>query len=120
MFHRPDKFLAWLLAAAALYAGGAAHAAATDTPLTRSIQTLGELNGRALACKHMALAARLREIIIDHAPKERSVGELYEQATSQSYLQQGQSASSCPDGKQLAADISQAETRLKAAQGASQ
>ncbi len=117
MFHPSKKQWAYLLSAATLVFALPLSAAETSPDVTASVQTLGELNGQALACKHLALSARLREIIITHAPKERSFGELYEQATSQSYLRQGQSQSPCLDGKQLAEQITAAEARLKAARG---
>lgn len=66
------------------------------------VAELGRLNGIALACKQPALTARLRQAMVDHAPKSREVGEAFEQATNRSFLSQGQSGSACPEGKQLA------------------
>lgn len=117
MFNPSKKKWANLLTAATLAFGSQVSASDAPPDVTASVQALGELNGRAIACQYLALSARLREIIIAHAPKERNFGELYEQATSQSYLRQGQSQSLCPDGKQLADEINLAAARLKAARG---
>lgn len=82
---------------------------------TLAMSELGRLNGIALACQQPALTARLREIVITVAPKEREIGEQFEQATNQSFLAQGQKAQPCPDGKALATQIDAAEISLKQA-----
>ena len=102
--------------AAALFAGltAGAHAAPQDD-LQRAVTRLGELNGIALACKQGALAARLRGILIDVAPKERLVGHYFEEATSKAFLQAGQSVDECPDGRTLAGRIDVAHEALRLA-----
>ena len=92
---------------------GLCHAGSMPSPeLPRSISALGELNGIALACQQMALSTRLREVMINEAPKEREIGELYEQATQKSFLAQGQEGKTCPDSKALAAQIDGAKKAL--------
>lgn len=87
------------------------------TPALRSsLDSLGQLNGQALACQQMALSARLRTILIEEAPKERSVGEAFEQATQAAYLAQGK-GQACPDSKTLAKRIDAAAGELRHALG---
>ena len=100
---------------ALLIAGLSGHSQAAGTPsleLQQSIGSLGQLNGVALACKQMALSARLREILINEAPKEREIGELYEQATQTSFLAIGQEGKTCPDSKSLAKRVEAARDDL--------
>lgn len=93
---------------------GFSQAAGTPTPeLQQSVSTLGQLNGVALACQQMALSARLREILINEAPKEREIGELYEQATQISFLAQGQEGKTCPDSKSLVKQVDLARENLR-------
>lgn len=106
------KLIAAALAAAALSAG-----AEPRDGLEAAVSRLGELNGVALACKQGALAARVREIVIANAPKERGVGEFFEQATSSTFLAFGSSGSECPDGRSLAGQIDAAQQQLLLARG---
>lgn len=97
---------------------GFSHAAGTPgAELQQSVSALGQLNGIALACQQMALSARLREILINEAPKEREIGELYEQATQTAFLAQGQEGKSCPDSKAFAVQIDDARTTLRKSLG---
>ncbi|MGE0080540.1 MAG: hypothetical protein AB7U81_04525 [Thiohalomonadaceae bacterium] len=105
---------------AVLLLGGmsASAGAAQDTELSRSVARLGELNGVALACNQGALAARLREIMVDTAPKERGVGEVFENATNESFLAFGRAGRECPDGRTLAEQIDRAREALERAKEA--
>lgn len=81
---------------------------------TAAIETLGKLNGIALACQQPALVSRARNAVTTTAPKTRSNGEIFENATNASYLEQGKGRP-CPELPQLVEQISQAEKRLQAA-----
>jgi hypothetical protein len=86
---------------------------------TAAVEALGRLNGVALACKQPALVARARNAVITAAPKTRSYGEIFENATNASYLEQGKGAV-CPDAATLASNIAAAEQRMKSAFAVSQ
>lgn len=90
---------------------------ADDAGLNQAISELGKLNGIALACKQNALTARMREIMIDTVPKERNVGEVFEQATHTSFLDFGSAGRPCPDGKSLANEVNRAREKLRHAAG---
>ncbi|RKT50693.1 hypothetical protein DFR40_2615 [Azonexus fungiphilus] len=101
----------------ALLLAVSAGVGADDTGLERAVSELGTLNGVALACKQNALAARMREIMVDTVPKERSVGEVFEQATHASFLDFGSAGRTCPDGKSLAGEVDRAREKLRRAAG---
>lgn len=103
--------------AGALTAGNCLAADELPPALQASVSSLGQLNGQALACKQMALSTRLRDILIHDAPKERAVGEAFEQATQEAYLAQGQAGKACPDSKSLAGRVDAAAVELRRAVG---
>ncbi|MFN4341901.1 MAG: hypothetical protein ACK4FE_07690 [Azonexus sp.] len=80
-----------------------------------AVRALGELNGIALACQQPALVSRARNSIVTTAPKTRDYGEIFENATSAAYLEQGKRQTPCPDAVTLAARIAAAEKNLQAA-----
>ncbi len=116
---RNHSSLSALLMAAAIAGGfaGSAQAQSADD-LQKAVTELGKLNGIALACKQGALSARLREAVIDLAPKERTIGEYFEQATNETFLSFGQNDEKCPDGKTLADQAAAAREALRQAVGA--
>lgn len=103
-----------LAAACTVLVLGVAHAEPAADQLA-PVAALGRLNGVALACQQPALTARLRDIVVNHAPKTRAVGEAYEQASNRAFLEQGAAGRACPDGKALAGEIEAGEAGLKAA-----
>jgi len=73
----------------------------------KEVRDLGLLNGQALACSHTQVASRIKKIMIQHAPKSRRYGEVFEVATNEAFLAQVKKDSAiCPDAPALA---SQAE-----------
>ena len=77
-----------------------------------AVETLGRLNGIALACQQPALVSRARNAVVTTAPKTRSYGEAFETATNAAYIEQGKGAT-CPDAASLASKIASAEKRLE-------
>jgi hypothetical protein len=104
------------LTAVALCAGSAL---AQSTPASgmSEVQTLGRLNGEALACKQMALVDRIRSHIIYEAPKTREVGETFEAATTARFLELGQKESNCTDARTMADQIEKTSQAMRAAFG---
>lgn len=100
------------LCLAAAVAGFALPAAsATDnTAIEGAVAELGRVHGAALACKQPALVSRARNAVQTTAPKTRAYGEIFENATSEAFLAQGQAA--CPDAQRLARQLDEAEARL--------
>lgn len=106
------KILAGLLLAMPLMAQ-----AQTAMSGEAAVRTLGRLNGEALACKQMALVDRIRIGIVHEAPKTREIGEIFEAATTERFLEMGQSQTACPDGRNLSQQIETAIGALRAAFG---
>jgi hypothetical protein len=117
--HRSRSAVWSMLVAGALSAGLSGLAHAGDEALRGAVMRLGELNGTALACGQGALVARLREIMVATAPKQRDIGEYFEMATNETFLSFGQSGRECPDGKSLALSIDEAREHLRTTVGTS-
>jgi hypothetical protein len=79
-----------------------------------AVEQLGRINGIALACQQPAIVSRARNSVQTTAPKTRAIGELFEQATSSAFLEQGKGLS-CPDTATLAGRLEAAEKDLQAA-----
>lgn len=94
-----------------------AHAAAfpADVGLAE-VRDLGRLNGLALACSYLDTAARIKSVMIQHAPKSRRYGAAFEEATNESFLAQSRKeAATCPDGPTLNGNVETATQSLLAA-----
>lgn len=78
-----------------------------------ALESLGQINGIALACQQPAIASRARNAVQTTAPKARAYGEAFENATNAAYLAQGKG--SCPDAATLAGRLADAEKQLQAA-----
>jgi hypothetical protein len=66
-----------------------------------AIKSLGSVNGQALACSEVALAARAKQLMLAHAPKTQRFGAAYEEATQEAFLAQTRAAGTCPDATSL-------------------
>lgn len=71
-------------------------ARATDDPRYLSVQALGALNGIALQCKYIDQVRRMKSAVVATAPKERSFGLAFDQATNDAYLVAIRSGQACP------------------------
>lgn len=97
--------------------GITAHAAEVPADAGMAeVRGLGSLNGTALACSYLDAAARIKKIIIKHAPKSRRYGEAFETATGEAFrdsVKKGQDA--CPDIAVITTQANEFETRLQTA-----
>ncbi len=98
---------------------GLAMPAAADVPTDAGlaeVRDLGRLNGQALACSHTQAAARIKAIMIQHAPKTRRYGEVFEAATSEAFLAQvKKDPAACQDEPLIASQAEALAARLQAA-----
>ena len=93
---KPTKFLILLLAlAAAPGAVTVANAADAEAGLV-AIRSLGSVNGQALACAELQVAARAKSLMLAHAPKTQRFGAAFEEATQAAYQAQTRSTEACP------------------------
>ncbi len=79
-----------------------------------ALTAIGEINGIALACQQPAIASRARNAVTTTAPKTRTNGELFENATNTAYLEQGK-GHPCPEVATLVKRLNEAEKNLSAA-----
>lgn len=100
---------AFVCGTALVFPVGEVQAAEEASPVV----ALGRLNGTALACGQQALTNRIRDLVVNVAPKTREVGEEFEAATTEGFLSQGAEGMVCPDGKSLADQIDAEAVRLK-------
>jgi len=95
-------FLAWTASGRAEDAGLAA------------IRDLGRLNGEALACGQKDTAAWVRILMLNHAPKTRAYGEIYEEASQAAFVAHNRGAP-CPSRAELSTRLESVSERLKVA-----
>ena len=94
-----------------------AHAAnsSTDAGLTE-IQALGSINGQALACGYAETVSRIKAVMIQHSPKSRRYGAVFEESTNKAFLDQSRKEmTACPDGPTFNGQVEEATQRLLAA-----
>lgn len=90
--------------------------AAEADPGLAEVIALGRLNGVALACSNSDIALKIKNAMIQYAPKSPRHGVGFEQVTSTSFLDQlklGKSA--CPDGATLGGKVEAAVDTLRSA-----
>ncbi|RIX42541.1 MAG: hypothetical protein D3M94_18600 [Rhodocyclales bacterium GT-UBC] len=89
--------------------------ALAETPLSglEEIQDLGRINGEALACSQMGVSNQAKAMMIRHAPKTRSYGEVFESATSTAFLAQGEASLACPKEVEFSARLYAVGNRLQ-------
>jgi hypothetical protein len=89
-----------------------------QAPLELALQVVGELaqvNGQALACQELKIAARAKSLMITHAPKTARFGDAYEVGTQQSYSAQVNGTAACPDSTALTKRLDALAQRLQTA-----
>ena len=109
---KPTKFLILLLAlAAAPGAVTSADAADAEAGLV-AIRSLGSVNGQALACAEVQVAARAKSLMLAHAPKTRRFGVAFEEATQAAYQAQTRATTPCPDAIRLTDQLNKLALQL--------
>lgn len=100
-----------LLPLAMLAAVPAVHAqdATPEAEARATVAELGRLNGLALACREPELSNRAKRLMLDHVPKLRDWGELYENATSQAFLAP---SGGCPESALLRVRVELVAARI--------
>lgn len=61
-----------------------------------ALKALGQLNGIALHCNYLGEVQRMKAAVVASAPKERSYGLAFDQATNDGFLAFIRQGSSCP------------------------
>ena len=103
-----------LLAIAVLSAPTLGLATDADAGLA-VVRTLGTVNGQALACSEMGVAARARQLMLAHAPKTPRFGAAYEEATQEAFTAQTRSGQACASATELTARLNALALQLSEA-----
>jgi protein SCO1/2 len=118
---RRSVLFAFALLAAATAATAAPPAAMPKAPdpgaIKVAVKEVGIVNGIALACGHKDTVARAKSLMIMRVPKTREYGEVFEQASNDSYLAQSVKKGDCPGRGTLAVQLETAARGLPAAPG---
>jgi protein SCO1/2 len=86
-----------------MWAGGA-RATMDEAAMTAIVQSLGRINGQALACQHKEVSTRIKTLMITRVNKTREQGEAFERATTTAFLAQGNKAT-CPPQVALTVEL---------------
>ncbi|RKT44860.1 hypothetical protein [Thiocapsa rosea] len=78
------------------------------------VQTLGSLNGQALACRQFDASTEAKALMIGYAPKTRRYGILFETATNAAFLAATKDGAPCPTETDLEARLTESAAALKA------
>ena len=78
-----------------------------------AVADLAQVNGQALACQELAVAARAKTLMLAHSPKTARFGSAFEEGTHNSYLAQTRSESACPDAATLTSRLDVLAKRLQ-------
>ncbi len=85
--------------------------AATESQM-RAVEKLGQLNGVALSCHNLAATRRMKLALIDAVPKERYLGELFDDVSNDSFLVFQQERKLCPIKSEYNAELDEALAEL--------
>ncbi len=90
--------------------------AATESQLS-SIAELGRLNGVALQCQYVTQMQQIKQALVLNLPKQRALGEWFENKTNDSFMAFMKANASCPSAvnfmQQVNAAIITMETEFK-------
>lgn len=76
--------------------------ATTDAdPRYDAVRALGRLNGVALQCKYIDQVRRMKAAVVASAPKERSYGLAFDEATNDAFLGFIRDDATCPSHDEL-------------------
>lgn len=92
-----------------------AIAASEADPRYTAVKALGRLNGVALQCKHIDQVRRMKAAVVASAPKERSYGLAFDEATNESFLAFIRDDATCPSRAELARRVGHKVDAMKAA-----
>jgi len=87
--------------------GAHAARAATEPQLT-SIAELGRLNGVALQCGYTTQMQQIKQALVLNLPKQRALGEWFENKTNDSFMAFMSTNASCPSATEFMQQVNAA------------
>lgn len=106
------RFMILVVPALLLSAGGAS---AISDAQYRAIQDLGALNGVALHCKYLDQTRKMKRALILALPKRRVLGQAFEFATNDAFLEFIENEDECPESADFTARVDRQIETLQAA-----
>lgn len=82
-----------------------------------SVANLGAINGVALACRYPEEVSRMKAAVVANAPKERSYGMSFDEATNSAFLKFVEQRAACPAKATLSGQVDVAIEKVEAAFG---
>lgn len=79
-------------------------AAETEDQLL-AIKEMGALYGIALPCQYLQQTRRIKAGMVENLPKRRYLGQVFEQATNDSFLEFTRSGAACPGEDEMAGRV---------------
>ena len=80
-----------------------------------AIEGMGQVNGVALQCRYMDQMQRIKMTLVLHLPKQRALGDWFEQTTNSSFMDFMSKGGSCPDSVSFAEQVDAAIKNIEIA-----
>lgn len=91
----------------------AEEANATSDAQLKAIAEMGRLNGIALQCRYLQQVQRIKQELVLNLPKQRPLGDWFEQKTNESFMSFMQDDLNCPPEHDFEQEYQQAVATLK-------
>lgn len=88
-------------------------AMAADDEQLAAIAEMGRLNGVALQCRYLDQTQQIKRLLVLHLPKERALGDWFEQKTSASFMAFMNEQAGCPGLLEFDKSLAQAAKKLE-------
>ena len=109
-----NSFLFFLFGVLMMQTSAWATTAASDAQL-QAIAEMGRLNGIALQCRYLPQVQRIKRELVLNLPKQRALGDWFEQKTNEAFLGFIKQDKSCPAQAEFNQTVQQAIIKLEAA-----
>ena len=97
---------------------GQAPAGSSADARQQALARMGELNGVALACRYYDQSKRIKGALIEGLPKQRELGQAFDDRTNESFLAFVKSARPCPSPAAFSEEVGRAIEALNKAYAA--
>jgi len=88
-------------------------ARAASSSQLESIADLGRLNGVALQCRYMTQMQQIKQALVLNLPKQRALGEWFENKTNESFMAFMTTNASCPSATEFMQQVNAAIITLE-------
>jgi hypothetical protein len=80
-----------------------------------ALSRMGELNGVALACRRFEQTRRIKQALIETLPKQRELGQAFDDDTNDSFMAFVNSGKPCPSPAEFGEQVEEAVEALRQA-----